>query len=117
MTGALLLLYLWIGIRTIYRKAWAVWSGFLLSIVITANLMASIVIPVIPSEIVLVPEFLRFVAEGLMGHYFRTAVLVFGCAFFTYLLAMLACARIRRDQVVGPKRGQPRSLRVRWCLL
>ncbi len=113
MTGALLLLYLWIGIRTIYRKAWAVWSGFLLSMVITANLMASIVIPVIPSGIGLVPEFLRFVAEGSMGHYFRTTVLVFGCAFFTYLLAMLACSESgvikwwaqREDSPGGPESG------------
>jgi len=116
MTGALLLLYLWIGIRTIYRKAWAVWSGFLLSMVITANLMASIVIPVIPPWIGVVPEFLRFVAEGLMGHYFLTTVLVFGCVSFTYLLAIRECERIRRDQVVDPKRGQPRWPRVRWAL-
>ncbi len=45
MTWALPLLFLWIGIRTIYRKAWAVWSGFLLSMVITASVMACTLIP------------------------------------------------------------------------
>ena len=37
--------------------------------------------------------------------------------FFTYLLAMRAMRAIRRDQVVGPKGGQPRWPRVRWTLV
>ena len=90
ITGALPFLYLWIGIRTIYRKAWAVWSGYLLST------MASIVMPLIDAQQYLFP-----------------LVLLFGCVSFTYLLAILACARIRRDQVVDPKRGQPRWARAR----
>ena len=96
ITGALPFLYLWIGIRTIYRKAWAVWSGYLLST------MASVVMPLI--------------FGGVDRQYFFPLVLLFGCVSFTYLLAILACARIRRDQVVDPKRGQPRWPRVRRAL-
>jgi predicted Ser/Thr protein kinase len=113
MDGALALFYCWIGVRAIYRKPWAVWTG---CVIATALLAVLVIYPSIPPLWVANSWFWHYFMTLLMMNSLFTGELVYGSAALAYLAAIHACVRSRRDQTAGTELEHPGRRRAAWVV-